>query len=198
GTYKTQEYYDRATIFGHYQAPGISNDSEWKQYLGTGLGLKLRMHPMAAVLARCQLQSLEERITKGAAQMRRLNDVLTQLPGLYEQSSGRADVRRLYYEWNMLFIDEKEAGVSRDAVVNALKAEGVRADALSYRLQHKQPLYTRSEFWHHLPEIPELPGSEAANATSIALPYFTREAPELVEQYIKAFEKVWAHRSELS
>ncbi len=198
GTYKTQEYYDRATIFGHYQAPGIPDDSEYKQYLGTGLGLKLRMHPMAAALARCQLQGLEERITAGAAQMRRLNDILTQLPGLYEQSSGRADVRRLYYEWNMLFIDEKEAGVSRSAVVNALKAEGVRADALSYRLQHKQPLYTKSEFWHHLPEIPELPGSDAANATSIALPYFTREAPEMVEQYIKAFEKVWAHRSELS
>ncbi len=197
GTYKSQEYYDRATIFGHYQAPGIPDDSDYKQYLGTGLGLKLRMHPMAAVLARCQLKGLEERVSAGLAQTRRLNDVLTQLPGLYEQTSGRSDVRRIHYEWNMLFIDEQEAGVSRDAVVRALKAEGVRADALSYRLQHKQPLYTEAAYWHHLPEIPELPGSDTANATSIALPYFTREAPDMVEQYIKAFEKVWAHRNEL-
>ncbi len=197
GTYKSQEYYDRATIFGHYQAPGIPDDSDYKQYLGTGLGLKLRMHPMAAVLARCQLKGLEERVSAGLAQTRRLNDVLTQLPGLYEQTSGRSDVRRIHYEWNMLFIDEQEAGVSRDAVVKALKAEGVRADALSYRLQHKQPLYTEAAYWHHLPEIPELPGSDTANATSIALPYFTREAPDMVEQYIKAFEKVWAHRNEL-
>ncbi|HOH30311.1 MAG TPA: TetR family transcriptional regulator, partial [Candidatus Hydrogenedentes bacterium] len=91
-----------------------------------------------------------------------------------------------------------EAGTPRDAVVAALKAEGVRADALSYRLQHKQPLYTESEWWHHLPVIPELPGSETANATSIALPYFTKHAPEMVNGYIKAFEKVWAHRSELA
>ena len=198
GMYQTKEHHDRATVFGHYDTRGVSDDSSYKKYHGTGLGLKFRMHPMAAALARCQLRTLEERVTAGAAQVRRLNDVLTQLPGLYEQTSGRKDMRRIYYEWNMLFIDEKEAGVSREAVVKALKAEGVRADALSYRLQHKQPLYTEAAWWHHLPVIPELPGSDAANATSIALPYFTREAPEMVEQYIKAFEKVWAHRSALT
>ena len=198
GVYKTQEYFDRAMTFGNYDVPGISEDSEYKKYNGTGLGLKFRMHPMSAVLARCQLKGLDEYITKGSAQVRRLNDSLMQLPGLYEQSSGRDDIRRLYYSWNMLFIDEKEAGVSRDAIVNALKAEGVHADTHSYRLQHKQPLYTESAWWHHLPEIPELPGSDAANNTSIALPYFTKDVPEMVEQYTKAFEKVWAHRDELS
>ena len=198
GVYKTQEDYDRATAFGHYQVPGVPDDSAYKKYNGTGLGLKFRMHPMAAALARCQLKGLDDYIDKGAAQVRKLNDALVQLPGLYEQSSGRSDIRRLYYSWNMLFIDEKEAGVSREAVINALKAEGVKADALSYRLQHKQPLYTESEWWHHLPEIPELPGSDAANNTSIALPYFTKDVPEMVEQYTKAFEKVWAHRKELT
>ena len=183
---------------GHYDTPGIADDSPYKKYHGTGLGTKTRMHPMAAELLRCQLRGLKDRVAAGVAQTRRLNDALLQLPGLYEQTSGRDDVQRLYYEWNMLFIDEKEAGTPRDAVVAALKAEGVRADALSYRLQHKQPLYTESEWWHHLPVIPELPGSETANATSIALPYFTKESPEMVEGYIKAFEKVWAHRSELA
>lgn len=198
GVYKTQEYHDRATLLGHYDTPGIADDSPYKKYHGTGLGTKTRMHPIAAELIRSQLRGLKERVETGSAQIRRLNDVLLQLPGLYEQTSGRKDVQRLYYEWNMLFIDEKEAGVSREAVVNALKAEGVRADALSYRLQHKQPLYTEPEWWHHLPVIPDLPGSDKANATSIALPYFTKEAPDMVEGYIKAFEKVWAHRDELA
>jgi dTDP-4-amino-4,6-dideoxygalactose transaminase len=98
----------------------------------------------------------------------------------------------------MLFIDEAKAGMSRDQAVKALKAEGVRADALQYTLQHKLPLYAEDNWWHHKPVIPQLPGSEQANATSIALPYFTAEAPELVDQYIKAFEKVWAHRDELT
>ena len=198
GVYQTQAYFDRATLLGHYDTPGVAEDSPYKKYNGTGLGTKTRMHPLAATLTRSQLRGLPDRVAAGVAQTRRLNDALVQLPGLYEQSSGRKDVQRLYYEWNMLFIDEAEAGVSRDAVVAALKAEGVRADALSYRLQHKQPLYTEPEWWHHLPVIPELPGSDAANATSIALPYFTKEAPEMVEGYIKAFEKVWAHRKELA
>ena len=105
---------------------------------------------------------------------------------------------RLHYSWNMLFIDEKEAGMSRAAAVKALKAEGVRAGASSYRLQHKLALYKEAKWWHHAPVIPELPNSDKANATAISLPYFTSPVPEVVEQYVKAFEKVWAHRKALA
>jgi len=177
--------------------PDIDPKSPYMKYKGSGLGLKFRMHPMAAALARCQLKGLEERNDAGAQQVRKLNDALLQLPGLYEQSSGRKDVKRLYYSWNMLFIDEKQAGMSRAKAVEALKAEGVRASALEYTLQHKLPLYAEEQWWHHKPVIPDLPGSDQANATALALPYFTGEAPELVDQYIKAFQKVWAHRAEL-
>ena len=43
-----------------------------------------------------------------------------------------------------------------------------------------------------------MPGCDEANRTAISLPYFTSEPPELVDQYAKAFEKVWAHRKELT
>jgi perosamine synthetase len=32
----------------------------------------------------------------------------------------------------------------------------------------------------------------------MSLPYFTSDAPELIEQYALAFEKVWAHRQKLA
>ncbi|NLY01923.1 MAG: aminotransferase class I/II-fold pyridoxal phosphate-dependent enzyme [Rhodopirellula sp.] len=199
GVYQNREDYEKAATFGHYSVPSsFPEDSPYRKYNGTGLGVKFRMHPMAAALARCQLKGLVERNAKGAAQIRRLNDRLTQLPGLYEQSYGRKDMDRLYYAQNMLFINEKEAGMSRAACVKALQAEGVSASAYSYRLQHKCPLYSDAQWWHHAPTIPELPGSEAANAGNIGLPYFTTEVPELVDQYAKAFEKVWAHRKEIA
>ncbi len=198
GVYQNQEDHDRAEAFGNYDMPSVSADSPYMKYKGSGLGLKLRMHPFAAALARCQLKGLEERNEAGARQVRRLNDALLQLPGLSEQTSGRKDVQRLYYSWNMLFIDEAKAGMSREAAVKALVAEGVRATAPSYTLQHKLPLYAEEQWWHHKPVIPDLPGSEKANATSLGLPYFTTDVPELVEQYIKAFEKVWAHRKDLA
>jgi len=198
GMYQDRADYERAATFGHYELPGgFPESSAYRRYQGTGLGLKFRMHPMAAALARCQLKGLDERNAKGVAQTRRLNDRITQLPGLYEQTYGRADMKRLYYSWNMLFIDEKETGMSRAAAVKALQAEGVNTSAFSYLLQHKCALYREAGWWHHLPAIPELPGSEQANATAIPLPYFTSEAPELVEQYAAAFEKVWAHRDEI-
>ena len=197
--YQKKEHFERGVTFGHYEVPSsFPNDSAYRQYQGSGLGTKLRIHPMAAALVRVQLPLLEKRNAEGVAQARRLNDRLVRLPGLYEQTSGRTDIKRLHYAWNMLFIDETEAGMSRETCVKALQAEGVHADPLVYPLQHKLPLYRESEWWHHPPVIPELPGSEKANATSVALPYFTSEAPELVDQYVKAFEKVWAHRKELA
>ncbi|MFP4503032.1 MAG: DegT/DnrJ/EryC1/StrS family aminotransferase [Candidatus Hydrogenedentota bacterium] len=197
GVYQNEDDYARATALGHYKVPGIPEDNPYAKYEGSGLGLKFRMHPFAAALARCQLKGLEERNAAGAAQVRRMNDQLLELPGLYDQSSGRKDLTRLHYAWNMLFIDEKEAGVSRAKVVEALKAEGVRARAHYYRLQHECPLYAEAEWWHTPPEIPDLPGSHEANATGISLPYFTNEVPELCDAYVKAFQKVWAHRKEL-
>ena len=198
GVYQNQEDHDRAAAFCDYQLKGVPKESAYQKYAGSGIGVKFRMHPMAAALARCQLKGLEERNRAGATQIRRLNDALTQLPGLYEQTSGRKDMERLYYAWNMLFIDEAQAGMSRKKAVEALKAEGVNATELFYQPQHKLPVYTEAEWWHHKPAIPELPGTDKANATAISLPYLTKDVPELVDQYIKAFERVWAHRKELA
>lgn len=195
--YQNREYYERGTAYGHYDAPvGFGADSAYSKYYGSGLGVKTRMHPMAGALACCQLKGLEARNAAGTAQIRRLNDRLIHLPGLYEQRC-RPDAQRLYYGINMLFIDEKKAGMTRAACVKALQAEGVSAGASSYRLQHKLPLYADPQWWHHKPTIPNLPNSDLANATAISLPYFTSDQPELVEQYAAAFEKVWAHRAEL-
>lgn len=192
GVYQQQDDCDRATAFGHYDRCS----GKYAKYKGSGLGMKLRMHPMAAALAREQLKGLVERSTAGMAQVRRMNERLTQLPGLYEQRA-RPDCERVMYAANKLFIDEAQAGMTRAACIKALQAEGVRASGSPYPLQHKMPLYAEKQWWHHPPVIPELPGSEQANATGISLPYFTSEQPELVEQYAQAFEKVWAHRKEL-
>ncbi|WP_165252145.1 DegT/DnrJ/EryC1/StrS family aminotransferase [Paludisphaera soli] len=198
GMYQERADYERATAFGHSDVPArFPADSRYRRYAGTGLGLKLRMNPMAAALARAQLGKLDARNAAGAAQVRRLNDRITQLPGLVEPPCP-ADATRIYYANNILFLDEATAGATRAAVVAALRAEGVQAREHRYPLQHKLPLYAEPEWWHHPPTIPELPGSDEANRTAIALPYFTSEAPELIEQYTRAFEKVWANRAKLS
>ncbi|MBN2293634.1 MAG: aminotransferase class I/II-fold pyridoxal phosphate-dependent enzyme [Pirellulales bacterium] len=194
GVYKEKDDYDCATAFGHYS----KCEGKYKKYNGSGLATKLRMHPLAAALLRSQLPKLEARNEAGARQVRKLNDRLLQLPGLLEQTYNRPDMKRLHYSWNMLFIDEKKAGINRETAVKALQAEGVSTSNFSYRLQHKCPIYSEARWWHHKPVIPELPGSEKANQWALPLPYFTSDQPELCDEYVNAFEKVWAHRDKLS
>jgi dTDP-4-amino-4,6-dideoxygalactose transaminase len=199
GMYQTREYYERAAAFGHYEDPvKFPLDSPVRAYEGTGFGQKYRMHPFAAAIARQQLRGLDERNALVEANVRRLNDRLIQLPGLNEPRI-RPDQKRAYYYANMLLLDPSKAGFSRDTLMKALKAEGVSISMWDYPEQHKLKIYSEAKWWHHPPTIPSsMPGNEYVNHNHIFLPLLYDEAAELIDQYAKAFEKVWAHRSELA
>ena len=207
GVYQNRPDYERATVLGHYEAVsgsapvqggGLPPDSPYMKYKGTGLGLKLRMHPLAAVLILKQLENLDRQNAIVKAQVRKVNDRICQLPGLSEPVC-RPDQDRVYYSGNTLFFDEAKAGMSRDAAVKALQAEGVNVSVWEYPENHKCAIYSEPQWWHHPVDVPKvLPGTDEVNARAMNVALFYQEAPELVEQYIRAFEKVWAHRSRLS
>lgn len=199
GMYKTREYFERAAAFGHYEDPGtFPKESPVYAYAGTGYGQKYRMHPYAAALARMQLKGLDEVNATVMKNVRAVNDRLIQLPGITEPHC-RADQQRVYYSSNMVLVDFKALGVSRDAVVKALKAEGVDVGFWDYPLQHKMKIYAEAKWWHHPPVLPEkMPGGDHVNANHLMLPLFYGDASEVNGQYVKSFEKVWAHRSELT
>ena len=196
GNYQNQEDYERASILGHYEiASKLKGENKKYSY---GLGMKLRMHPMAAALARCQLAVMDSRNTVLKKQVRKLNDRITKLPGLYEQQN-RPDVDRVFYSSNRFLLNEKEAGMSRDACVKALKAEGVSAGAAGAQFLLDNAIFHEAEWWHHMPVMANnYPGAKEVDNGGISLPFFTKEMPELNDQYIAAFEKVWAHRKELA
>jgi len=195
GMYKTREYFERAAAFGHYEDPGtFLKDSPVYAYAGTGYGQKYRMHPYAAALGRLQLKGLDESNAIIKKNVRAMNDHLTQLPGITEPLC-RADQQRVYYSSNMLLVDFKTLGVSRTAVIKALKAEGADVGFWNYPLQHEMKIYSEAKWWHHPPVIPaNMPGGDYINANHLMLPLFYGDASDVNEQYVKAFEKVWTHR----
>jgi perosamine synthetase len=199
GMYKNRLDYERAATYGEYWLPPtFAADSPYRKYAGTALGGKLRIHPVAAILANIQLKHLVERNKAGVAQMKRLNDRLCQLPGL-STPMVRQDCQRVYYSRNLMFLDPAKARISRDNCVKALAAEGVDVTAFGWGHLHEFQVFKEPQWWHHLPAVPDkMPGCDEANRTAISLPYFTSEKPEVVDQYVKAFEKVWAHRKELA
>jgi len=199
GMYRTREYFERAAAFGHYEDPvKFPKDSPVRAYEGTGFGQKYRMHPFAAAIIRQQLKGLDERNAVVTKNVRALNSRLLQLPGISEPRC-RPDQERVYYYMSMLFLDEAKAGFKRAAMLKALKAEGVPVSTWDYPEQHKLKIYSEAKWWHHKPQIPDsMPGNTQVNSTHFFLPLLHGEVPELVDQYVKAFEKVWAHRAALA
>ena len=199
GMYQTREYFERAAAFGHYEDPAkFPNDSPVRAYEGTGFGQKYRMHPFAAAVIRQQLQGLDERNAVVAKNVRALNGRLLEFPGISEPRC-RPDQERVYYYMSMLFLDEAKAGFKRAAMLKALRAEGVPVSTWDYPEQHKLKIYSEARWWHHKPQIPDsMPGNTQVNSTHFFLPLLHGEVPELIDQYVKAFEKVWGHRAALA
>jgi perosamine synthetase len=198
GMYKTREHYERAAAFGEYTDPAkFPPDSPIRAYQGTGFGQKYRMHPLGVAVARQQLKSLDERNALVRRNVKAMNQHLTQLEGVTEPRCGQ-DQERVYYHRNMLFIDFKKLGLSRANLMKALQAEGVSVSVWDYPEQHKLKIYSEPQWWHHPPVIPSsMPGNSYVNANHLFLPVFYEEAPDVIEQYVKAFQKVWAHRNTL-
>ncbi|HDP34316.1 MAG TPA: twin-arginine translocation signal domain-containing protein, partial [Candidatus Hydrogenedentes bacterium] len=183
GMYKDRGDFERAVTYGNYDLPRtFPEDSPYRKYQGTAFGSKLRIHPISAILARIQLRDLDKRNHACAAQVSRLNDRITGLPGLTAPYV-RQDIQRVYYSKNLLFIDEAKAGFSREKAVQALRAEGVEASVYTWTLLHTYPIFSEEKWWRHMPVLPEsVPGCNEANKKAIQLPLWTSEQPELVEQ----------------
>ena len=199
GMYQSREHYERAAAFGEYLDPAkFPMESPIRAYENTGFGQKYRMHPLGAAIARQQLKGLDRLNALVEKNVKAMNQHLAQLEGITEPQCG-ADQKRVYYHRNMLFVDFKKLGFSRDALLKALKAEGVDVNFWDYPEQHKLKIYSEAKWWDHAPTIPaSMPGNAYVNANHIFLPLFYEEAPDVIEQYVKAFQKVWSHRSALA
>ncbi len=199
GMYQAREHFERAAAFGEYNDPAkFPKESPVHAYAGTGFGQKYRMHPVGAALARQQLKGLDTLNALVEKNIRAMNDPLTQLPGIAEPTC-LPNQKRVYYNGNMLFVDFKKLGFTRDALVKALKAEGANVKFWDYPEQHKLKIYSEPQWWAHAPTIPtSMPGNAYVNANHIFLPIFYNDSPELTAQYVKAFQKIWAHRTELA
>ena len=197
--FKNRLDYERATTFGFYGLPGkFPKDSPYRKYDKTAFGSKLRMHPASAILARHRLAALDDQNAVINKMVRSVNDRITQLPGL-EEPTCRKDTKRVYYSSNMLILDKKKAGAERGAILKALAAEGVPASTYGWKLLHTYPYFQEAKWWHHQPANPgKLPGSDRANLTTISIPIFRSDQPELADQYVAAFEKVWANIDKLA
>lgn len=186
-------------------------DSDEPAELANMLGFNARMGEIEAAIASVQLGRLAERVESRQRIAKHLNLGLVDLAGLSTPyvSPGSTHV---YYVYG-LTVDTAALGVSRQALVGALRAEGVPGVMAGYQNLHLLPMFrhkiaygTRGFPWtspYCDRDISYGPGTcpvaEQLHAeTFIGLGLCTCELPPAdVELIIAAFRKVWAHLDRL-
>ena len=196
-----KKIYTRALLQGHYNKrplQEVDKDDPLRDYSLTGLGLKLRSHPLAVALALQQFRHLDEFIIQKQKYAELFNEALS----VYEFITVpeiKPNVQNSWYAYNFKFNSEAAYGISREEYVDALVAEGlVEVDIPgSTGVINELPLFTNPEKiigrMYHGPLVKQTGFTNAVKFQNsiIKLPVWaTSNDINIVQAYIKGITKV--------
>lgn len=198
------EIWERAVCFGDITRI-IELETPARRFAATSFGIKTRIAPVSAAIARSQLARLEVNNNKRNANLKYLSTGLERL-GIHT-FQGPPHVERVYFEY-LVRPDIDDVGITNLQLIEALRAEGCEVGLPRYPLLHQQPFFTEGAFREVMRPAPgaalpdyaslSLPVTEKANAGMMKLPSFPRAEKELLDQYLHAFEKVLSHAGEIA
>jgi dTDP-4-amino-4,6-dideoxygalactose transaminase len=196
------ELYFRAVAIDHYNVrckQEIPQDHPLSRFAETGLGLKWRIHPLAAAMVEQQLGIYND-IWAGREELaRHMASRLSRLPGL-EVLLPRPGETSSWYALVLKIDDELLARLDGAALVERLHAEGaVEVDRpSSTRPLAQLPLFQdpggplRAYAGREGAKPEDYPSANDFFARAMKLPVWHREEDRLVvDQYLDAFDKVW-------
>lgn len=191
---------DRAVLLSHYlfrskqdvRTPGFED-------LGrTGYGLKLGIHPIAAVVILDQLENhFDTWVEQRRDSLMRLREGLSGLSWLTPPAI-RPEVTSMgaWYGFKP-WVDCDQLGIKRCDLVAALKAKGIEIDEPGSPSLHELPLFDPDRFpvgpWPKAALDPKaFPAAERYNRGTLSLPTLTGPVDESrLVQTVEAFSKVW-------
>jgi len=190
------KYYERATCLGDITRI-IELQTPAQRFAATSFGIKTRMAPLGAAIARGQLQRLEENNRWRNENLLYLSRGLEELG--FHTFLPPPHIERVYFEYLVRY-DQERLGLPIDWLINALVAEGCRAQVPRYPLLHQQPIFTEGHFAQVArlgPEIElptydpqDLPQTQALSKVLFKLPAFPSAERQILDQYLVAFTKV--------
>lgn len=206
-THDDETYY-RALLHGHYNKrcrSEIPAGHEMRPFAVTGVGLKHRVHPLAASIALDQLGHLDDYLDGRAQIAAYLLEHLKDTPGIRVPQPG-ATLRPSWYGLILKYQPAELGGLPIERYHEALLAEGcAEADRpgstcplnLLPLFQDPSGLFPAYEGkFAYRPG--DFSGAEAFHAGAIKLPVWHREEDiSLARQYVEGFRKVSAHHRDL-
>jgi dTDP-4-amino-4,6-dideoxygalactose transaminase len=195
------EVYYRVLLHGQYNKRcrnELPDAHPLYRYAVTGMGLKFRIHPLAARIALDQLGHLDSYLEGRATIATYLCEQLGQLPGITAPELPPG-VRSSWYGLPLCYCSNELDGLPVARFYDALQAEGCREVD---RPGSTCPLNLLPLFQEPEPLLPayndeltyapgDFPAAEAVHGGTLKLPVWHREEDmPLVDSYIEAFHKV--------
>ncbi|MET9399372.1 DegT/DnrJ/EryC1/StrS family aminotransferase [Kitasatospora sp. NPDC002965] len=198
---------DRATLLGHYRDRSRDSvlDEDLRAHWVTGFGLKLRMSPFNAIVARHALAAFPARKEARHRCLRHLGEQLADVEYLQQVHVADHVDMGAWYGYKPLYRPQALGGVPRSVLIRALRAEGMEVGAPSGPRLSTLPLYARTEnpLFPGVPKKATTPGADSqaeyVEQHALSLPTFTAWPDDtvLIDQYAEAFRKIGRHREAL-
>ncbi len=205
---KDDEIYYRALMFGQYNKRcriEIPKDHPLHPYATTGMGLKLRIHPLSAAMAEEQLGNLDSVIEERQRIAEIMIKAIGDLPGI-EIGRIPSNAKPSWYAMMMQYKPQELGGLPIDTFYRALIEEGCseldRPGSIAplnhfplfqnpgrlFPLYDDKFVYSKGDF----------PVAERIYENSLKLPVWHSERDEeIVNSYVSAFRKVVENHKEL-
>ncbi len=194
-----QDMYIRANLLGHYNKrckDEIPKDHPLYEFAVTGMGLKLRSHPLAVSFANEMLnhhdkyQEMRAKCAKAYEDLLSTYDFIEVLP--------HSDTEPSWYAF--IFKYKQKGSVTREALAEMLQAEGLSEVDIpgSTAPNHSMPLFDRPsvlfpQFYVDNQSFNKgsFPGAQRFYDSIIKLPTWTQPThQEILDNYIKGLKKV--------
>ncbi|MBU1323185.1 DegT/DnrJ/EryC1/StrS family aminotransferase [Patescibacteria group bacterium] len=203
------EFYIRALLFGHYNkrcVQEIPKEHPLAKYAISGMGLKLRSHPLAVAIAKVLFKHLDDILLQ---KRKYISMFKKELKGLEDFISMPVIPNKASPSWYALTLTYNKSGKSKVPVerfLKALQAEGcLEADIpnstcpLNLMPLFQDPSHLYSNYKGKFAYKPgQFPVAEKFSQTRIKFPVWTRSKDiSIVKKYIKAIRKVVINLKEL-
>ena len=197
---RNYEYYEKAVCLGDITRI-IELETPARRFAATSFGIKTRIAPMSAAIARIQLKHLAENNRRRNKNLEYLSHALEEMG--FHTFLPPDHIQRVYFEF-LIRTDAPKIGLSTDLLIEALQAEGCTIGVPRYPLLHQQPFFTEGHYLKiarpdkNLPVRTygedDLPKTVQMSHSMLKLPSFPVADQEILDQYILAFNKVltWA------
>ena len=194
-------FYERAIVLGHYfRSKEIYNLSlpELIVYKDSSLGLNLKIHPLAASLARSQLSRLDNRLEDMAENYLQLSTKINKMPYARMQKIPSWADRVSYYGFNFHWNFSGDKNIpSAASIAAAFSAEGLKVSMIGSPPLFQLPLFKTENVKKVLPgavcgstDDVSFPGAIAHAYSLLRFPVLHSRQEKWVNRYVLTFEKI--------